>query len=564
MPDDKATSPESFAAPQRDYVRQLPERLAAIEAGWSRLTQTSWEEGALRELRRAVHALVDPGVTFGLGEIGNAARAFEILLKEAVATPGRPATAILNRLTAALDALRFAITSVAPVSTAVPAEDARVKATTTEKTWPLLYLIEDDQHLLALLGRQIARYGFTVQTFESLAEVTAAMIQQKPVAVISDVNLPGSEGIAGRVHDAMREALVPLIMISAQDDIETRLKAVRAGASAFLLKPVNLDELMDHVERLTNPPAVEAYRILIVEDSLVLGEYCTATLRNAGMLVELVNDPIQAWAAIQRIVPDLVLMELYLPGCSGMEMASIIRQQPSYMGIPIVFLSAENENHRTFSALGFDSDDFFTKPIEAERLVRTVGMRAARARLLRAGMLHDGLTGTLNHSTVIDRLHSEISHAARQKTPLMAVLIDIDHFKTVNDTYGHLMGDQVLRGLTRLLRPRLRKSDSLGRYGGEEFLLILPDTSQDAALRLTNELRVMFSETQHRSGGRTFSVTFSAGLAAWTPDMSAVDVIDAADQALYRSKREGRNRVTAAKPPVAPAILPPEEGGHDP
>jgi len=252
-----------------------------------------------------------------------------------------------------------------------------------------------------------------------------------------------------------------------------------------------------------------------------------------------------------------------MPGCSGLELASIIRQQPSYVGIPIVFLSTEDENQKQVSALGLGADDFLSKPIEAERLVHAVSTRAARARRLRAGMLHDGLTGALNHSTVIDRLHSEISHAARQNTALATVLIDIDHFKTVNDTYGHLMGDQVLRSLTRLLRSRLRMTDSLGRYGGEEFLLILPDTSLDAALRLVNELRVLFSETQHQLGGRTFSVTFSAGVAAWSPGMHAAGIIDSADQALYRSKRQGRNRVTAAKPPVVPAVKPGEVGGNE-
>ncbi|MDH4134919.1 MAG: response regulator, partial [Gammaproteobacteria bacterium] len=517
MADGKAALSERLATLQQDYILRLPDRLAGIDSIWRGLTGEAWEQESLRELHRSVHSLTGSGLTFGHQDISDAARAFESLLKDAITSATRPAASSVDDMVTAMKRLRSAIEAVTSTSTSVssaaPASNSP-QTPETQKTLPMLYLVEDDASVQQLLRTQIEPYGYSVQCFESLAKAMESIRRKRPVAVISDVNLPDSVIDAERAYATMRDASLPVIMISGQDDIETRLKAVRAGAAAFLCKPINLDELMDHVDRLANPVEEEAFRVLVVEDSPALGQFYTAVLREAGILVELIDDPMQAWTAIERLMPDLILMDIYMPGCTGLELASVIRQQSSYVSIPIVFLSSESNNSKQFKALGLGADDFLTKPIDAERLVHSVTTRAARARTLRAGMLHDSLTGLLNHSTVIDRLGAEISRASRQKIPLVTALVDIDHFKSVNDTYGHLMGDQVLRSLTRVLRPRLRKSDLLGRYGGEEFMLVLPDTSMESALRLVNELRVLFSQAQHRSEDREFSVTFSAGVAA--------------------------------------------------
>jgi len=173
-----------------------------------------------------------------------------------------------------------------------------------------------------------------------------------------------------------------------------------------------------------------------------------------------------------------------------------------------------------------------------------------RYRALRALMVRDSLTGLLNHTNYKERLRAEVARAKRQNKLLSVAIIDIDHFKKVNDTYGHPAGDRVIKNLSRLLKQRLRGADVIGRYGGEEFALALPDTPIGVALGVINDLRESFAAIEQHAGKATFQNTFSAGVAECSPQhpalMDTEALIKAADEALYVSKHGGRNRVTAA------------------
>ncbi len=158
-------------------------------------------------------------------------------------------------------------------------------------------------------------------------------------------------------------------------------------------------------------------------------------------------------------------------------------------------------------------------------------------------MATDGLTGLLNHSHLEERLETEIARSQRQGSPLVFAMIDIDHFKRVNDTWGHAAGDRVLRSLAKLLRQRLRRTDVAGRYGGEEFGVILTDTDVETALPLLDAIRRDFGAVQHTCGDTEFSVHFSAGLAGFPRHRSAGVLVNAADAALYVAKQAGRDRI---------------------
>ncbi len=243
-----------------------------------------------------------------------------------------------------------------------------------------------------------------------------------------------------------------------------------------------------------------------------------------------------------------------MPTCTGMELASVIRQIEAFVGLPIVFLSAETDRDKQLAAVGLGGDDFLVKPIKPEHLISAVVSRTERYRKLRSVMMRDGLTGLFNHSSITDRLEQEAARARRQQIPLSVVMIDIDHFKQVNDTYGHPVGDRVIKSLARLLTQRLRVTDIVGRYGGEEFLVILPDTAAEQALSLVDKLREAFSQLLQHAGGKRFFTTCSVGVASHPTWTEPAALKEAADQALYQAKRGGRNRVALA---AAPAL-----GGH--
>jgi diguanylate cyclase (GGDEF)-like protein len=256
--------------------------------------------------------------------------------------------------------------------------------------------------------------------------------------------------------------------------------------------------------------------------------------------------------SLLEFTPDLILIDIYMPECNGMELATVIRQLDAFVGIPIVFLSAESDLDKQLFAIGLGADDFLTKPIQPQHLVSSVSSRVGRSLKLRSFMVRDGLTGLLNHSAVKEQLNREVAQAKRRQAPLAFAMVDIDHFKQVNDTYGHPVGDRVIKSLSRLLKQRLREADTVGRYGGEEFAVILSNTDGEMAERVLDDIRKDFSQLRHQADGREFYVTFSCGVADVSDFSDPAKLCNAADKALYKAKHAGRNRVMPADVPEVP------------
>jgi diguanylate cyclase (GGDEF)-like protein len=259
------------------------------------------------------------------------------------------------------------------------------------------------------------------------------------------------------------------------------------------------------------------------------------------------NQPLQIMEQLISFKPDLILMDMYMPDCNGYELAKVLRQMEAYVSIPIVFLSSETCVTRQLTAMRMGGDDFLTKPIKTEHLVSSVTIRAERMRIIRNFMERDSLTGLYNHSRSEEQLELAIMRVRRSGGHLAFAMIDIDNFKQINDTYGHPTGDRVIVTLARLLQQRLRKTDIVGRYGGEEFVVVLPDTDIDAARDVLDKIRESFAMIRHAYEKGEFSVTFSCGIARFPECIDATIISNEADKALYQAKNAGRNRVVVAK-----------------
>jgi len=192
--------------------------------------------------------------------------------------------------------------------------------------------------------------------------------------------------------------------------------------------------------------------------------------------------------------------------------------------------------------MGKGGDDFLTKPIDPTHLSTTVKNRAQRARVLNNLIVRDSLTGLFNHTHILDRLSLACRKAQENNTRVCFAMVDIDFFKKVNDNYGHPVGDKVISALSLFLKQRLRKTDIVGRYGGEEFAVILADTSGEDALHVMNDIREVFSQLEHSADEADFKVSFSCGVCSFTGSNSDT-IVKEADEALYEAKRQGRNNV---------------------
>jgi len=409
----------------------------------------------------------------------------------------------------------------------------------------LLFLVEADSAPVQDLALQIGHFGYTVRVFTRMADLPAAARQHPPAAIVIGSARPG-ECVEVQVLSQVQQERpkpIPVIFISQRCDLMARLMAVRAGAAAYFTRPVSVGNLVDRLDALTVHHPPDPYRILIVDDSVALADSYSLALQSAGMLTQIVNEPLRIMQPLSEFRPDLILMDLYMPECNGLELAAIIRQQEEYVSTPIVFLSAETDPQKQLQAIGLGADDFLTKPIEIDHLISAVTSRVERSRALRALMVRDSLTGLYNHTRLKELLELEVARASRQNGRFSFAMIDLDHFKQVNDTYGHPAGDGVLKTLARLLQQRLRRTDTIGRYGGEEFAVILPDTAGPAAARVMDEIRAGFAQVKQQAENAEFAVTFSCGVAEYPRYPDAQKLSEAADRALYAAKRGGRNRV---------------------
>jgi diguanylate cyclase (GGDEF)-like protein len=290
-------------------------------------------------------------------------------------------------------------------------------------------------------------------------------------------------------------------------------------------------------------------KVLIIEAQHAVASYYQMVLKMSGLDAQIAASPGTVLEHMREFHPELILMNTFLSGIDAADLARVIRQIDDFVSIPIIFLSNEDDFGKRLEALDLGGDDFLVKPIKASHLIAVVRSRIERSRTLRSYMVRDSLTNLLNHTAFRNVLTQEVSRCRRQSSPLALAMVDIDHFKLVNDTFGHAAGDSALKGLSRMLQQRLRKSDIIGRYGGDEFVALLLDCEADQSLKIMDEIRVHFSEIEfYPNETGSLSLTFSCGISTFPNYQSAETLIDSADQALYLAKAGQRNRVIIAQP----------------
>ena len=303
-------------------------------------------------------------------------------------------------------------------------------------------------------------------------------------------------------------------------------------------------------------------RILIVDDHEDNVELLRARLEAWGYATESAADGDIALRMVEASPPDLILLDVMMPTIDGTEVARRIKENKALPFIPIIMQTALDAPEHKVAGLGAGADDYITKPIEFSELgarvksmlrikrlqeeleQRTNELADANRQLLRVSQT-DALTGLANRRHIEERLNEMYEHSSRLSEPMSCVMCDIDKFKSVNDTYGHQAGDAVLRQFAKILQGEAREIDRIGRYGGEEFLLLLPGTVLDAAVTFADRVRKAVEEHTFTFDGGTLKRTASFGVSGWPhPAITHCEsLVKMADDALYVAKETGRNKV---------------------
>ncbi len=449
-----------------------------------------------------------------------------------------------------------------------------------------ILVVDDVPANLRLLETRLAAEYYEITTASSGPEALTACSRDACDLVLLDVMMPGMDGFetCRRLKADPLTAHVPVVLLTALDQPSDRVRGLDSGADDFLTKPYDELSLLARVKSLTRlkvmtdelrgrvlstasigiahclPAATEdkglGGRILLVEDRASAAERAVATLHDLHDLVVL-DDPGQMLLRAAEGDYDLFIISLGLKDFDGLRLCSQLRSLERTRSVPILILAEADDRARVLRGFDLGVNDLLTRPIDPNELVARVRTQVRRKRYadrlrqtlqtsLEAAVV-DSLTGLNNRRYLETALGALVRTAVGRDRPLCAMLLDLDHFKAVNDTYGHDVGDEVLKIFALRLRQVVRSGDIVCRLGGEEFIVVLPETRLDVAQRVAERIRSTVGLTPFAvaDGTRQIDVTVSIGLADRGRDGDSAALMKRADQALYRSKHGGRNRVSA-------------------
>ncbi len=301
--------------------------------------------------------------------------------------------------------------------------------------------------------------------------------------------------------------------------------------------------------------APQTHRILIVDDDPANLRLVQETLDGLGYTVDTAVDGVQALEKVRQRTPDLLILDVMMPRMNGLEVCRIVKSMSTESFIPIILVTVQGDIDSKVTGLKLGADDYLAKPYNPLELrARVLSMLRikslqdkinAKRRDLEALSVTDDLTALLNHRALQHRLKDEFARAQRYNEPLSVLMIDIDQFKEINDKYGHLFGDRVLTDVAGILQKSVREIDICARYGGDEFMVVLPQTHFSGSLTVADRIWRSVAAHELEENKAVVRITVSVGI-SFFPNKNVATVeqlISFADQALYQAKREGRNRI---------------------
>ena len=448
-----------------------------------------------------------------------------------------------------------------------------------------ILIVDDIITNIKVLEAKLRAEYYEVLTASSGPEGLAVAQKDYPDLILLDVMMPVMDGfeVCRRLKAAPATAHIPVVMVTALDGVEDRVRGLEAGADDFLTKPIDEMALMARIKNLvrlklmrdelrlrqdtveamadivvTLPSENEApRRILLLEDMDASAQRMVTALQTSlKATVERVRTPQEAFAAMVETAPDLIILTLTSDAFDGLRACSQIRTLDFLRQVPILVIGDQTRKDVLFRALDLSVNDYLVRPIDRNELLARVATQfrwktySDRLREIHRQSLElaatDSLTGLHNRRYLSAHLVRQIMRSRETRKPCSVLVLDIDHFKRINDTYGHQAGDEVLKALADSFKFNIRGVDLACRYGGEEFVIVMPETELDVAQRVAERLREAIAERRYRigEGKPEIPVTASIGIATLDPATDTPQtLIERADKALYEAKASGRNKV---------------------
>lgn len=418
---------------------------------------------------------------------------------------------------------------------------------TTVKQQPRLLIVDNDAQLGEQLVSEARVWGINALVATNLTKAQDAIAQNWPNVVLLDLSFSNSADSGLELLAELRTSHpnLPVLVFTDQEDFANRVKVARLGGQIFLPKPVPTASVMAAVTQVLQRSSIVEAKILVVDDDPQMLDVLRTLLEPWGFMLTLVDNPQRFWNTLEQFNPDLLILDVEMPQLSGIDLCQVVRNDPRWSELPVLFLSAHRDAETVNRVFTAGADDYVSKPILGPELIARVLNRLERTQMLHKMAETDVLTGIANRRKSSQELTRLLHLAKRQGQPLCFVILDLDHFKQVNDQHGHDAGDKVLRRFGALLQQTFRSADVVARWGGEEFVVgLYGATRHQSWVRVIQLLKTMHQQEFTGASGEKFRVTFSGGIAEYPENGTSLQALyQSADAALYRAKAEGRNRV---------------------
>jgi diguanylate cyclase (GGDEF)-like protein len=531
-----------------DFFVELKTGLDELSEELKHAKHESRGEEIVSAARKTAAKLQSTASRHGFFEIGRSAGRIEASLRDAESRDGEDLEIIWDSVETALRNARAS--SIDILGTRLASRSSS-KRPGTASGQDVIVLSRDAgfRDKLRLVGEQTLIH---VDTIESAEEALARC--KMADGVLIDADMLTDDELPMLIEELLRRASdpeLPVAVVTSSTEIENRLAPAGAGAALILSKPVDSTSLTQALYHVSGTWRGPQPTVLVVSEDDEFSAFVDETLSSNGMTVTRSISIDSILECLRQTTPDAVIMSVDMPGIAPFDVCRMLRTMPRWQDLPIIFVGdASSVNTRT-AAYRAGADDVFAADVASEELVARLEVRLDRTRLTRERADRDMLTGVLSRRAFLELTATRLSEARRHDQPFAFCLLDLDHFKQVNDTHGHIAGDRVLAGLGRLLLNRFRFEDMRGRWGGEEFVVGLVNEDAATAARVLERLLREFKSLEFEGrDGQYFRTSFSAGISEFPRDGREADqLFEVADRRLYMAKREGRSRVHCGTPP---------------
>ncbi len=501
----------AYATAVPEYCRQI--KLLWLEAGTSGATQKSRDQLVLN-----CHKLSGSAASYGLDDIARLAGMIEAVakrLRDGEKSLGLAKKMETERLLKKLLELASQVT-LESLHDSVADSLGDIQAGNIE---PLIYIVDDDLDQVSRLALQLASHGFQTKTFQQLDDLREAILTCSPAAIVADIVFPegasaGIEAMAALRHTGRKS--LPVVFISRRTDAEARLLALRAGGSGYFTKPISLPSLAAKLHELTDQAEQRPFRILIVDDDASTTMLHSAILKKAGCKVCSVTDPLNTIQEAFDFRPELIFMDLYMPGANGLEVAMMLRQEESFLDVPIVFLSGEEDEKIKTSAIKDGAATFLNKPVLANNLIEVAKSRAHqyRARAVKTRYLGriEPVTGLFTRDYLVSEL-SQYCGNSKESTGLVALLmLELDDYGYLFRTIGEDRIRLLRAHVAHLLRSCLEEQDIAASYTDSSFLVLTSQQNIQSLERFANKIHRAITVQPVAIMGHALRISASIGI----------------------------------------------------